>query len=555
MNNVRFTYGGAPFLPAAMTKDEEIAQLRGQVRSLTEFLEGAQRAPAPLAAVLAIDEHRTTIVGGPGTIEIGTPKLESIRDKLRVGAMVHIDPKTSAIVDVADAPPLVGPPRLVERIVEPGLIEVEGGGRMLVRCDPDKPPAVGDVVMLDPMGFVVVKNLGPMPESGPQLVHVVKAIVGDRAELEINGGTVLMPFDGEPPAVGERVAVSSTARRRIVGRLGKPPLRETPPIETGVTWDDIGGNEQAKRELRDAIEVPVLHAETYKAFGRRRPKGALLCGPSGTGKTMLARAAATAVATLYGAKWAPSGFISVRGPEVLSKWVGESERQIRELFETARRHKSEHGYPAIIFFDEADGLLAKRGSGRFEGIERTIVPALLAEMDGLLDDGSAFVLCATNRPDMLDPAVVRDGRLDIKVHVRRPTQSEAIDICAKHLRGRPLVDIDHGQAAIRAAEELFAQRHVLYRLRTKSGKGDARFTLGDLASGAACAGLVERATEQAFRRALARPKDRDRGVTAADLAAAADELCAAQRALDHTADLREAVDKLGDDFRSLEKAS
>src|SRR5262249_7038614 len=153
-------------------------------------------------------------------------------------------------------------------------------------------------------------------------------------------------------------------------------------------------------------EDPILHRDLYRALGQKPLKGILLEGPTGVGKTHLARAMATGVCALHNAKPAESGLLVTKGPELLNKYIGESEAGVRRLFESARRHHKEHGCPAIVLLDEADALLGKRGSTRWEGMERTIVPQFLAEMDGM-EESHAFVVLTTNRADMLDEAILR----------------------------------------------------------------------------------------------------------------------------------------------------
>ena len=189
-----------------------------------------------------------------------------------------------------------------------------------------------------------------------------------------------------------------------------------------------------------------------------------------------------------------TGFIYVKGPELLSHLVGDSEANVRAIFDAARAHHAQHGYPALVFLDEADGILTRRGAGLFQGMERTIVPTFLAEMDGL-DDSGAVVLFATNRPLEIDPAFMRDGRIDRKIEVGRPTQEEAEDIFAKLLRGKPF-----DGTAKACAKLLYAPKHVLWTTQGKEGR--ERVTLGDVATGATMLGVVERATQRAIRRAL-----------------------------------------------------
>jgi len=203
-----------------------------------------------------------------------------------------------------------------------------------------------------------------------------------------------------------------------------------------VHWDDIGGLGDVKQQLREAVEWPLKHPETFRRLGITPPKGVLLFGPPGTGKTLLAKAAATE---------SGANFIAVRGPEVLSKWVGESEKMIREIFRKARQHS-----PAIIFFDEIDAIAQTRGVYDTSGVTYRIVNQLLAELDGIVPLSNVVVVAATNRPDILDPALLRPGRFDKVIYVPPPDKEARLEILRIHTRKMPLAeDVDLELLAIR----------------------------------------------------------------------------------------------------------
>ena len=320
---------------------------------------------------------------------------------------------------------------------------------------------------------------------------------------------------------GDRVMLEATGMV-VVKNLGSGGMAKVFSGTTGVGWDDIGGLEDVKRQLREAIEGPVAHADVYRRFGKRPCKGIALFGPPGTGKTMLGKAAATALAKAHGKSASSGGFIYVRGPELLHGIVGSSESNVRQLFASARAHEAEHGYPSIIFLDEADGLLAARGRNPWEGMERTVVPMFLAEMDGLESTGATVIL-ATNRPDAIDPAFMRDGRIDLRIEVPPPGEAACADIFGKCLRGRPFTPEDLPKLA---AAELFADRHVVRMV--KNDKGRDRLTLAKSASGALVAGVVERATQRAIRRAIS---DGDAVLTIEDVKSSVAEILASQIAI------------------------
>ncbi len=193
-----------------------------------------------------------------------------------------------------------------------------------------------------------------------------------------------------------------------------------------VRWSDVGGLEDVKQQLREAVEWPLKHPEAFKRVGIRPPKGVLLFGPPGTGKTLLAKAAATE---------SGANFIAVRGPEILSKWVGESEKAIRQIFRRARQYS-----PAIVFFDEIDAIAPMRGLGSDTHVTERVVSQLLTEMDGLIRLDNVVVIAATNRPDILDPALLRPGRFDKIIYVPPPDKRGRLEILRIHTRSVPLAD-------------------------------------------------------------------------------------------------------------------
>lgn len=203
-----------------------------------------------------------------------------------------------------------------------------------------------------------------------------------------------------------------------------------------VEWDDIGGLEQAKNDMREAIEWPFTHKKIYEKYNKKPIKGILLSGPPGCGKTMLGKAAANAIAKLHGQESTRTGFQYIKGPEILNKYVGATEENIRDIFESAKEHYDYYKYPAVIFIDEAESILSERGS-KYTSVMSTIVPQFLTEMDGL-GESSAIVMLATNRPDVLDPAVIRDGRIDRKITITPPGKDAARYILEMNMSGVPL---------------------------------------------------------------------------------------------------------------------
>ena len=367
-------------------------------------------------------------------------------------------------------------------------------------------------------------------------IITVTAANGDAIEAELLGAPQVFRGHGKKIAKGERVVIDPS-KSFVIGSLGMPSTTYARPPAVSVTWDDIGGQEEAKEALREAIELPLSHPELFAAYGKRQSKGVLLAGASGLGKTILARAAATAIARAHGEK-ASTGFIYVKGPELLSKYVGESEQAVRGLFIAAKTHKDKHGYPALVFLDECDSLLGTRQNTQAFSISTTLVPQFLAEMDGF-DESCALFILATNRPDMLDPAVVREGRIDRKIIVTRPTQADAVKIAKIHLRGKPAAA---GVSIGKLARELAAA--VFEDGRATADLGGGRIIqLRDHVSGALIEGIVDKAATRAILRDVASGKSEVSGITHADLVFAVDRVQSELRATDQREVLAEVADR------------
>lgn len=377
-------------------------------------------------------------------------------------------------------------------------------------------------------------------------IVLFRRMVDDRiGEIESDGGvrTIIIPADMKPKK-GDRLIVD-TIVDVAVRNLGKDEERFKLGESTDINWDDVGGLEEAKNVMTESVELPHKHKEIFKHYGKKPAKGILLYGPPGCGKTLLAKAAATSLAKLFGAE--SGSLMYVKGPELLSKWVGESEATIRSLFARAKEFFKEAGYPAVLFIDEADAILPKRGSGISSDVNNTIVPSFLAEMDGMEESG-CLVLLATNRPDILDPAVIRDGRVDRRIRVGRPDKAQAAAIFDIHLRHKPVTD-DVKKIALEAAEELWKEERTIYRIKKKSGE---LVTLGmkEFVSGALIAGIVEQSISVALHRDIKNGKAS--GLTQEDLRCAIERSWKDQRDVDHADIVAEHVGK--DDIASINRA-
>jgi proteasome-associated ATPase len=305
----------------------------------------------------------------------------------------------------------------------------------------------------------------------------------------------------------------------VLERLPKPEVEELILEEVpDITYEDIGGLDAQIEEIRDAVELPFLHAELFKEHQLEPPKGILLYGPPGCGKTLVAKAVANSLAKQIAARIGQdrhrSYFLNIKGPELLNKYVGETERQIRMIFQRAKE-KSEEGVPIIVFFDEMDSLFRTRGSGISSDIESTIVPQLLAEIDGVESLKNVIVVGASNREDLIDPAILRPGRLDVKIKIERPTENAASDIFSKYLTADiPLAaeDTDKHESREEAVktiikdtvEKMYSQDEDNRFLEVTYANGDKEILyFKDFASGAMIENIVRRAKKMAIKRTIA----------------------------------------------------
>ncbi len=305
----------------------------------------------------------------------------------------------------------------------------------------------------------------------------------------------------------------------VIEKIPKAEIEELVIEEVpDIGYDDVGGLAKEVEQVTDAVELPFLYPDLYAEHKLKPPKGVLLYGPPGCGKTMIAKAVANSIAKKLkhlSGKEVRSFFLHVKGPELLNKYVGESERQIREVFAKARE-KAATGNPVIIFFDEMDALFRTRGSGISSDIESTIVPQFLAEIDGVERLQNVIVIGASNRQDLIDPAVLRTGRLDVKVKIPRPDKKGARDIFAKYLTSDlPFAkeeversDGDRNRVVERLIEVVVESMYALSEdnrfLEVTYANGEKEtLYFKDFSSGALIEGVVSRAKTSAVKRAIA----------------------------------------------------
>ncbi|MCG7605828.1 proteasome ATPase [Mycolicibacterium sp. (ex Dasyatis americana)] len=293
-------------------------------------------------------------------------------------------------------------------------------------------------------------------------------------------------------------------------------LEEVPDV----SYNDIGGLGRQIEQIRDAVELPFLHKELYREYSLRPPKGVLLYGPPGCGKTLIAKAVANSLAKKMAevrgddAREAKSYFLNIKGPELLNKFVGETERHIRLIFQRAREKASE-GTPVIVFFDEMDSIFRTRGTGVSSDVETTVVPQLLSEIDGVEGLENVIVIGASNREDMIDPAILRPGRLDVKIKIERPDAESAQDIFSKYLTEALPVHADDlaefgGDRALtiktmieKVVDRMYAEIDDNRFLEVTYANGDKEVMyFKDFNSGAMIQNVVDRAKKNAIKSVL-----------------------------------------------------
>ena len=330
---------------------------------------------------------------------------------------------------------------------------------------------------------------------------------------------------GERLSVGDHVLFDARSGY-LLEKLPKSEVEEVVLEEVpDVSYEQIGGLTDQIEQIRDAVELPFLHKDLFAEYHLSPPKGILLYGPPGCGKTLIAKAVANSIAKKLGhltGREVKSFFLHVKGPELLNKYVGESERQIREVFKKAKE-RAEEGMPVIVFFDEMDSLFRTRGTGISSDVESTIVPQFLAEIDGLERLRNVIVIGASNRQDLIDPAVLRPGRLDLKIRIDRPDRRAAKEILGKYLSTDLPYHLSDGRTVAEVVPDLIEQvvdhmysaseENKFLEVTYANGEKETLY-FKDFASGALIQGIVSRAKKYAIKRIIATG---ERGIRAEDL--------------------------------------
>ena len=510
--------------------EQEVGELRMQIKELEEEsgLLRAKLADAPLK-IRKLEE------------QLLEARHESARSRDQGERMASLlkEAKEQIVALKEEVEKLSSPPSgygVFLNLNEDGTVNVFTGGRKLrVNVSPAVDSTVmvkGQEVMLnealnviesmsyDVQGEVVIlKEL--LPDDRAIIVsHAdeerVVQLSQQAAEIHLQSGDLLM-LDAKSGYILEK--------------LPKPEVEELILEEVpDVDYSAIGGLDEQIEALRDAVELPFLHAELFAEYKLAPPKGVLLYGPPGCGKTLIAKAVAHSLAKrtqeITGRDDIRAYFLNVKGPELLNKYVGETERQIRQIFQRAKE-KSMEGFPVIVFFDEMESLFRTRGSGISSDIETTIVPQLLSELDGVEQLKNVIVIGASNREDLIDPAILRPGRLDVKVKVERPDHEAAKAIFSKYLNDEVPIHANelksHGndiQSTLDfmiavTVDEMYAVNDENRFLEVTYANGDKEVLFfKDFSSGAMIENIVRRAKKLSIKRFIA---SGEKGVTTEDL--------------------------------------
>ena len=469
-------------------------------------------------------------------------ELAKARDNNELLAGTLRDAREQLVALKEEVEKLTQPPATYAVFLEPyedGTADVFTNGRKLrVNLSPDveveKVQRGQQVILNEAMNVIEVCDFEIQGE-----VVTLKEVMEDGLRALVIGRTdeervveLAAPLLTEKIRAGDSLLLEPKSGH-VLEKLPKPEVEELILEEVpDISYEDIGGLGPQIEEIRDAVELPFLHGDLFKEHELDPPKGILLYGPPGCGKTLVAKAVANSLSKKVAAKLGQDHkrpyFLNIKGPELLNKYVGETERQIRLIFQRAKE-KSEEGVPIIVFFDEMESLFRTRGSGISSDMEATIVPQLLAEIDGVEALKNVIVIGASNREDLIDPAILRPGRLDVKIKIERPTEKAAVDIFTKYLTTTvPIAKTEIDKAGtIEDAIKGLIEETVAYMysedpanrfLEVTYANGEKEeLYFKDFSSGAMIENIVRRAKKTAIKRLIAgEPK----GITAEDLISA-----------------------------------
>jgi len=511
-------------------RSEDAAKLRGLVTALEEEVASLRRR---------LREQPT---------RVEDLEKELVRTRERLDRAASQNDKLSAVLEEAreqlgvlreEVEKLTSPPNnfgTVLGVNEDGTVDIITGNRKLrVAAQPNievKKLAVGQEVLLNEAFSVIdVRYFEPSGE----VVRIRETMDDGRVVVIAHGDDEKVLRRSEKMMdfklrAGDYVRVDGRSGL-ILEKMERPEVEELILEEVpDITYEDVGGLADQIEQIRDTVELPYLHRDLFREYELEPPKGILLYGPPGCGKTLIAKAVANSLAKKVSERTGNpdvrSYFLNIKGPELLNKWVGETERQIRLIFSRAKE-KSDEGVPVIVFFDEMDSLFRTRGTGISSDVESTIVPQLLSELDGVESLKNVVVIGASNREDLIDPAILRPGRLDVKIKIHRPDPSAAREIFKIYIGKNTPLNADAlaefgGDPAAYIKDVITDTVDAMYQeseenefLEVTYASGD-RETLyfKDFASGAMIENIVSRAKKDAIKREIG---GGDRGVRKQDL--------------------------------------
>ena len=487
--------------------------------------------------VAALEEEvsflRRRLREAPGKAEELQADLMKAQDRL--DRVVSQNDKLSALLEEAreqlgvlreEVEKLTQPPNnfgTVLNVSEDGTVDILTGNRKLrVAAQPSvevKKLQIGQEVLLnEAFNIIDVRFFEPSGEilRVREVMDDGRVVVIAHADEErvLNRSESMFDVKLRP---GDYVRIDSKTSL-ILEKLERPEVEELILEEVpDITYSDVGGLADQIEMIRDTVELPYLHRDLFKEYELEPPKGILLYGPPGCGKTLIAKAVANSLAKKVSERTGNpdvrSYFLNIKGPELLNKWVGETERQIRLIFQRAKE-KSDEGVPVIVFFDEMDSLFRTRGTGISSDVESTIVPQLLSELDGVESLKNVVVIGASNREDLIDPAILRPGRLDVKIKINRPDPTAAREIFRIYLTDATPLDPEEAGSESTAdtivgmidatVADMYSEEKENEFLEVTYANGD-RETLyfKDFASGAMIENIVRRAKKDAIKRQIA----------------------------------------------------
>ncbi|MGB0729835.1 MAG: proteasome ATPase [Ilumatobacteraceae bacterium] len=497
--------------------DSEIERLTAEVERLKE------RVTEPSQRIRALESRVVDLKGElAGTIS----RNERLSGTLRE-AKEQIESLRSDIERLTGTPNTYGV--VVQHNDDETFDVLSSGRKFRVTTGPDVDAADvvagAEVTLNESMVIIAARHPDTMGDIGTireLLDDGIRVVVTARAD-EDTVCTLSDGLRGTKLRIGDRVRID-TRSGLVLEVLGRPDVDELLlEVVPDVTYDDIGGLDTQISAIADAVELPFLHADLFAEHRLPAPKGVLLYGPPGCGKTLIAKAVANSlakkVAASIGEDKGRSYFVNIKGPELLNKYVGETERQIRLVFERARE-KSDEGWPVIVFFDEMDSMFRTRGTGVSSDMESTVVPQLLAEIDGVEGLENVIVIGATNREDLIDPAILRPGRLDVKIRIDRPDAHAARQVFLRYLNDEiPIGDGETVDQMVSAAvDEMYRVDDDNRFLEVTYANGDKEVLyFKDFASGAMIENIVRRAKKSAVKRVI---DGGSRGITSDDLISA-----------------------------------